>query len=98
MSAALLTGLVLLAAVPTVAELPAQDLALPRQVTEGSWLNLRLQVLGLSLSYPAYRIDLNLNENNVIAFNFWISAPLALHLEEGGTGEMERVLAYHAAG
>ena len=83
---------------PLTAAIHRSDLTITRSVTEGDWLRLKLSVLGLRLSYPAYRIDLNLNENNVIGFNFWISAPLALHLEEGGTGEMERVLAYHAGG
>ncbi len=98
MSAALLTVLVLLSAVPTVAELPAQDLALPRQVTEGSWLNLRLQVLGLSLSYPAYRVSVALTDSDRVGFEFWMSTGMAKHLSEEGRDETERILAYHAKG
>ena len=83
---------------PLTAEIHDTDLTFTRSVTEGDWLRLKLAVLGLRLSYPAYRIDLDLNNDNVIAFSFWLSAPWALHLEEAGRGEMERVLAYHAGG
>ncbi len=74
------------------------DLNAIRSVSEADWLRLKLELLGLRLSYPAYRIQLRLNEDNVISFNFWISAPLAEHLEEAGRGETERILAYHAEG
>lgn len=74
------------------------DLNAIRSVAEGDWLRLKLELLGLRLSYPAYRIHLRLNEDDVISFNFWISAPLAEHLEEAGKGESERVLTYHADG
>ncbi len=74
------------------------DLNAIRSVSEADWLQLKLELLGLRLSYPAYRIQLRLNEDNVISFNFWISAPLAEHLEEAGRGETERILAYHAEG
>ena len=83
---------------PLTAAIHRTDLTVTRSVSEGDWLRLKLAVLGLRLSYPAYRIDLDLNEDNVIAFNFWLSAPLALHLEERGRGEMERVFTYHAGG
>ena len=74
------------------------DLNAIRSVSEADWLQLKLELLGLRLSYPAYRIHLRLNEDNVIFFNFWISVPLAEHLEESGRGETERVLSYHAEG
>ena len=83
---------------PLNAEIHSTDLTFTRSVTEGDWLRLKLAVLGLRLSYPAYRIDLTLNDDNVIAFNFWISAPLARHLENAGRGEMARMLSYHAGG
>ena len=83
---------------PLTAAIHRTDLTVTRSVSEGDWLRLKLAALGLRLSYPAYRIDLDLNEDNVIAFNFWLSAPLALHLEERGRGEMERVFTYHAGG
>ena len=84
--------------VPSAGEILNADLNAIRAVSEGDWLQLKLELLGLRLSYPAYRIHLRLNENNVISFNFWISVPLAEHLEEAGRGESERVLDYHAAG
>jgi len=98
MGPAILGAFVLFAAAPTPAELPAQDLALPRQVTEGSWLNLRLQVLGLSLSYPAYRVSVALTDSDRVGFEFWMSTGMARHLSEEGRDETERILAYHAEG
>ncbi|MDA1097221.1 MAG: hypothetical protein O3B84_08225 [Chloroflexi bacterium] len=74
------------------------DLNVIRSLAEGDWFRLKLELLGLRLSYPAYRIHLRLNEENVVSFNFWISTPLAEHLEQAGRGESERVLAYHADG
>lgn len=79
-------------------ELRSEDLTIIRSVTERDWLNLKLELLGLRLSYPAYRVSLYLNQSNVIAFDFFLSAPLAQHLEESGRGESERVLSYHAEG
>ena len=79
-------------------ELRSEDLTVIRSVTERDWLNLKLELLGLRLSYPAYRVSLYLNPSNVIAFDFFLSAPLAQHLEDSGRGETERVLSYHAEG
>ena len=79
-------------------ELRSEDLTIIRSVTERDWLNLKLELLGLRLSYPAYRVSLYLNQSNVIAFDFFLSAPLAQHLEDSGRGESERVLSYHAEG
>lgn len=79
-------------------DLRSEDLTVIRSVTERDWLNLKLELLGLRLSYPAYRVSLYLNPSNVIAFDFFLSAPLARHLEDSGRGESERVLSYHAEG
>ena len=79
-------------------ELRSEDLTIIRSVTEREWLNLKLELLGLRLSYPAYRVSLYLNPSNVISFDFFLSAPLAQHLEDSGRGETERVLSYHAEG
>ena len=80
-----------------VSEIRGEDLNVTRSVAEGEWLGLKLEILGLRLSYPAYRIGINLDSGK-ISFNFWLSAPLAEHLEEAGEGETERVLSYHAEG
>ncbi|HCL31021.1 MAG TPA: hypothetical protein DIC52_21645 [Candidatus Latescibacteria bacterium] len=99
MVAAMLAGvLLLLASTPTLAELRGDDLTLPRQVTEGGWLDLRLQILGLGLSYPAYRVSVALTDSNQVRFEFWISSPMAQHLSDAGREETERILAYHAKG
>ena len=92
------TATLSLSSVRASGEILSADLNALRSVSEADWLELKLELLGLRLSYPAYRIHLRLNEDNVISFNFWISVPLAEHLEESGRGETERVLSYHAEG
>jgi hypothetical protein len=83
---------------PSAAELGAADLGLARQVTQRSWLDMRLQLLGLGLSYPAYRVSVALTDSNQIRFEFWLSTPMASHLSDAGRKETERILAYHAEG
>ena len=86
-----------LGALPASAEIEPADLNLTRTVTEGDWLRLRLEMLGLNLSYPAYRIHLELKPEGVY-FTFSASNGMVQHLDEAGRGETERVLAYHARG
>ncbi|MSR81551.1 MAG: hypothetical protein EXS58_01290 [Candidatus Latescibacteria bacterium] len=85
------------AALPATAEIERADLNLSRTVTQGDWLRLRLEMLGLNLSYPAYRIHLELKPEGVY-FTFSASSGMVQHLDEAGRGETERVLAYHARG
>ena len=98
MSPALLAGILLCFAVPAMAELRNDDLAAPREISERSWLDLQLQVLGQGLSYPAYRVAVGLTDSNRVRFEFWISTPMAQHLTEAGREDSERILAYHAEG
>lgn len=98
MSRRLWLAAALLCAAPAAADLPADDLAAMRVITVRDWLHLRLQVLGQALSYPAYRVNLALAEDNRIRFEFWISTPMSRHLTEAGRRETERILAYHAEG
>jgi hypothetical protein len=93
----LLVAAALAAALPAAATIESADLKVSRSVSEGDWLRLRLEVLGLNLSYPAYRIHLELKPEGVV-FAFSASSGMAEHLEEAGRGETERVLAYHARG
>lgn len=86
-----------LAALPAGAEIERADLNLTRTITQGDWLRLRLEMLGLNLSYPAYRIHLELKSEGVF-FTFSASSGMVQQLEEAGRGETERVLAYHARG
>ena len=88
----------LLCAQPGAAALGDAELDQPRTVTQREWLSLRLQVLGLRLSYPAYRVRLELTEGNKVQFSLWISAPMAEHLQESGRRETKRLLTYHAEG
>lgn len=89
--------LLLVCALPAAAEIDRSDLNLSRTVTQGDWLRLRLEMLGLNLSYPAYRIHLELKPEGIF-FTFSASTGMVQHLDEAGRGETERVLAYHARG
>ena len=80
------------------AEITSGDLKNSRTILEGDWLRLKLEVLAMRLSYPAYRIELNLDEENRIQFTFYASAALGENLAEMGKNESEEILAYHAEG
>lgn len=95
----LLFALVLLSPLGVKAELDWASLNSTREVTEAEWLQLQLSVLGLKLSYPAYRIDLKLTEDSAIEFTFIASSGMAKHLtEELGKSEADEVISYHAQG
>ncbi|MBT4497311.1 MAG: hypothetical protein HOC74_06295 [Gemmatimonadetes bacterium] len=80
-------------------ELRWEDLRSTRLVQERDWLGLKLEVLGLRLSFPAYRIHLELGSDNAIAFTFLASSGLAEHLtEKVERPEAEKIANYHAAG
>jgi hypothetical protein len=80
-------------------ELPWEELRATRVLTEGDWLALRLEVLGQRLSFPAYRVHVDLDEDRRIAFDFLASSGLAAHLtQKTERSEAEEILTYHAAG
>ena len=83
---------------PASADIRSADLNTSRTVLEREWLVLKLDVMSLRLSYPAYRINLELSENNSIVFTFLASGGLAEHLSELGPTEAKQMLAYHASG
>ena len=94
-----LLALVLLSPLEGRAELDWATLNSTHEVTEAEWLQLQLSVLGLKLSYPAYRIDLELTGDSAIEFTFVASSGMAKHLtEELGKREAEEVISYHAQG
>ncbi|MDE2807131.1 MAG: hypothetical protein OXN90_01815 [Gemmatimonadota bacterium] len=94
-----LLALVLLSPLGVRAELDWATLNSTREITEAEWLQLQLSVLGLKLSYPAYRIDLKLTEDSAIEFTFIASSGMAKHLtEELGKSEADEVISYHAQG
>ena len=94
-----LLALVLLSPLGVRAELDWATLNRTREVTEAEWLQLQLSVLGLKLSYPAYRIDLKLTEDSAIEFTFVASSGMAKHLTEDlGKSEADEVISYHAQG
>lgn len=94
----LLTSSLLIAATGH-AEFRGKDLNAKRLIREGDWLRLKLEVVGLRLSFPAYRIHLELDEENLIAFTFLASGGLAEHLTEKAEKETaEKMMSYHAVG
>ena len=94
-----LLALILLCPLGARAELDWATLNSTREVTEAEWLQLQLSVLGLKLSYPAYRIDLKLTEDSAIEFTFIASSGMAKHLTEDlGKSEADEVISYHAQG
>ena len=81
------------------AELRWGDLNTVRPILEADWLRLKLEVLALRLSYPAYRVEIVMSDAPVIEFSFVASGGMAKHLtEEVVRGEAEEVMAYHARG
>ena len=81
------------------AEFREKDLNAKRLILAGDWLRLKLEVMGLRLSYPAYRIQLELDEENLIVFTFLASGGLAEHLTEKAEKEAaEEMMSYHATG
>ena len=94
----LLLAVILLPGGGTRGEIRSSDLNTIRSVVQGGWLRLKLEVMGLRLSYPAYRINLELSDDNIIFFSFLASGGLANHLSEIGSAEAKQVLDYHAKG
>ena len=83
---------------PVEARIESGDLNMHRTVLEGEWLQLKLGMMGLRLSYPAYRINLELDDKNTIVFTFLSSSGLSEHLVKVGPVEAEQMLKYHAEG
>jgi hypothetical protein len=83
---------------PAQSELRRGDLELTRSITDEEWLRVQLDLLALRLSYPAYRISLLLDEENVIAFTFLNSSGLADDMVKMGRADTEKMLKYHAEG
>lgn len=83
---------------PAQAEIRSGDLEFTRSITEEEWLRVQLDLLALRLSYPAYRISLSLDEDNVIAFTFLNSSGLADDMVNMGRADTEKMLKYHAEG
>ncbi len=95
----LLMALTLSSPLGVRAELDWATLNSTREVTQAEWLQLQLSVLGLKLSYPAYRINLKLTEDSAIEFTFVASSGMAEHLTEDlDKREADEVISYHAQG
>ncbi len=79
-------------------EIRNSDLQFTRSIAEGEWLRLQLDLLALHLSFPAYRIDISLNEKNIIVFTFLSSSGLSDDMVKMGRADTEKMLKYHAEG
>ena len=89
----------LIAARPAHCEMRWVDLQGERTVVEADWLRLHLEVLALRLSYPAYRVSLEIDDVPSVKFTFVASGGMAKHLtEEVERDAAEEVLSYHARG
>ncbi len=94
-----LLGAVMIQPKAATAELRWGDLNAERTVLTADWLRLQLDVLGLRLSYPAYRVSLEMGDEPDILFTFVASGGMAKHLTEDTSREQaEEVIAYHARG
>lgn len=84
---------------PVQGEIRWVDLQGERTVVEGEWLRLHLEVLALRLSYPAYRVSLEIDDVPSVKFTFVASGGMSKHLTEEGKREAaEEVMSYHAQG
>ena len=83
---------------PAQSAISSGDLEFTRSIKEGEWLRVQLDLLALRLSYPAYRISLSLDEENVVAFTFLNSSSLADDMVKMGRADTEKMLKYHAEG
>ena len=83
---------------PATAHIRTADLNTSRTVLEREWLEMKLELMALRLSYPAYRITLELDDESRIVFTFLASGGLAEHLSDLGPTEAKQMLAYHASG
>ena len=83
---------------PAQSAISSDDLEFTRSIKEGEWLRVHLHLLALRLSYPAYRISLSLDEENVVAFTFLNSSGLADDMVKMGRADTEKMLKYHAEG
>ena len=84
---------------PVQGEMRWVDLQSERTVVEVEWLRLHLEVLALRLSYPAYRVSLEIDNVPSVKFTFVASGGMAKHLTEDVEREAaEEVMSYHAQG
>ncbi len=83
---------------PAQCEIRSGDLEFTRSIKEGEWLRVQLDLLALRLSYPAYRISLSLDEENLVEFTFLNSSGLADDMVKMGRADTEKMLKYHAEG
>ena len=99
----LLTSIILLSSLiyirPVQGEMRWVDLQGQRTVLEAEWLRLHLEVLALRLSYPAYRVSLEIDDVPSVKFTFVASGGMAKHLTEDIERQVaEEVMSYHAQG
>ena len=90
---------ILIDARPVQGEMRWVDLQGERTVVEVEWLRLHLEVLALRLSYPAYRVSLEIDDVPSVKFTFVASGGMAKHLTEDVERDTaEEVMSYHAQG
>ena len=82
-----------------ISEIPIDDLSKLREVRESEWLEVKLDLLALQMSFPAYRVKLVLNSHQKIQFTYNLSRAMAKHFTEKlDKVEAEQAMSYHAQG
>tara|TARA_B100000579_G_C22629808_1_gene756020 strand:- start:410 stop:895 length:486 start_codon:yes stop_codon:yes gene_type:complete len=82
-----------------ISEIKLDDLLEYRDVNQYDWLSIKLDLLALKMSFPAYRIDLSITPEQQIQFTFNFSGAMAKHFTETlGKSEAQKAMSYHAQG
>tara|TARA_B100001250_G_scaffold247634_1_gene212881 strand:- start:2172 stop:2657 length:486 start_codon:yes stop_codon:yes gene_type:complete len=80
-------------------DITLDDLLEFRDVNQYEWLSLKLDLLALKMSFPAYRIDLSVTPEQQIQFTFNFSGAMAKHFTETlEKSEAQKAMSYHAQG
>ena len=83
----------------TYGEISTSKMLELREISQYKWLSVKLDLLALKMSYPAYRVDLRISSDTKIEFTFNLSAAMAGHFTETlQKSKAEEAMSYHAEG
>ena len=83
----------------TYGEISINKIVESRKISQYEWLSVKLDLLALKMSYPAYRVDLRISSDTKIEFTFNLSAAMAEHFTETlQKSKAEEAMSYHAEG
>lgn len=82
-----------------MSEIPIDYLSTSREVRQGEWLQLKLDLLALKMSFPAYRVNIVVGSDKKLEFTYNLSRAMAKHFTEKLEKlEAEEAMSYHAKG